>query len=183
MHLPVAVLPSLCICNITKIVFIGHERSGLENTEYLRKIFFQTIIQVSRGKSLFIIWTRVLQDTQTVFTLLGKMAAGCYFELVWKVTAPLESQERKELIPCGVLTSPAQGTESKEVCSGRTQDTGWHVLLDSCLEGRGYRSLHSLACQHQDFEFDTSSHGQLDAYISSVCACLCVLGLNRYLIF
>lgn len=48
------------------------------------------------------------------------------------------------------------------------------LCLDSCLEGRGYRSLHSLVCQHQDLEFDMSDRGQLDAYINSVHVCVLV---------
>lgn len=84
------------------------------------------------------------------------------------------SLEQEQLILWRELTGPPQRKESKEVCGSTTQDTGWHVVLDCCLEARSYRFLHSRVCQHQDLEVDTSSHGQLDEYVNTVCECLCV---------
>lgn len=99
------------------------------------------------------------------------MLTGCYFELSRSL---LHLRARGENSWAHVECWPSQHKErrAKGVCSGRTQDTGWQVLLDGCRERRDWRSPHGLACQHQDLEFDTSSHGQLDAHISSVCACL-----------
>lgn len=65
------------------------------------------------------------------------MLTGCYFELSRSL---LHLRARGENSWAHVECWPSQHKErrAKGVCSGRTQDTGWQVLLDGCRrEGTG----------------------------------------------
>lgn len=143
-----------------------------------KKSLLRQSLQWVKGKeSSSVIRTTVEQDTvEKRFSSVpwGGMVTGYYFEcfeLVWKVIVPLESQEREQLMLCAALSSP-------EGQRGPWQNTRhWLACIAGSLpEGKGGADPFSLLCQHQNFEFDTSScrYEQRDARISSVCVWLYV---------
>ena len=151
-----------------------HYKDYIYRTESLSRIFFQTLIIVSREKSLFIIWTSVLQDTQTIFTLLEKMAAGCYFELVWKVTAPLERQEREYRVERWPAQHTAKRAKRSVVAEHKTL-AGMYCWIVAWREGATDPST-DLCASTRILNLIQAAMGSWMHTLALSGACLCALG-------